>query len=72
VPWKSKTNFTRTKLEALKRDAMVGVADLEAGGYKTYASGRDVFVDIKGNSYPPCEASRRKSTSSSTGLLKAT
>jgi antitoxin ParD1/3/4 len=37
----------RTKLEALKRDIMVGVADLEAGRYKTYASGRDVFDEIK-------------------------
>jgi Arc/MetJ-type ribon-helix-helix transcriptional regulator len=37
----------RTKLEALKRDIMAGVADLEAGRYKTYASGRDVFDEIK-------------------------
>jgi antitoxin ParD1/3/4 len=37
----------RTKLEALKRDTMVGVVDLEAGRHKTYASGRDVFHDIK-------------------------
>jgi hypothetical protein len=70
----------RTKLKALKRDTMSGMSDLEAGGYRTYPSGRDVFDDINSqswgaseeNSYPPCEASRRKSTSSSTGLLKAT
>src|SRR5262245_51013697 len=37
----------RIKLEALKSDIMLGVADLEAGRYKTYASGQDLFDDIK-------------------------
>jgi hypothetical protein len=35
------------KLEALKRHIMAGMADVEAGRYKTYASGREVFDDIK-------------------------
>jgi len=37
----------RVKLEVLKRDIMVGVADLEAGRYKTYVSGQDLSDDIK-------------------------
>ena len=37
----------RIKREALKRDIMAGVADLEAGRYKTYSSGQELFDDIK-------------------------
>jgi antitoxin ParD1/3/4 len=37
----------RIKREALKRDIMVGMADLEAGRYKTYDSGQELFDDIK-------------------------
>jgi len=41
----------KIKLEALKRDIMIGVADLEAGRFKTYASGEELFDDIKKRGY---------------------
>jgi hypothetical protein len=37
------------KVEALIRDLMLGMADLEAGRYKVYASGQELFDDIKKN-----------------------
>jgi len=37
----------KIKLEALKRDIMIGVADLDAGRFKTYSSGQDLFGDIR-------------------------
>ena len=36
----------KIRIEGLKRDITLGVADLEAGRYKRYASGRDLFDDI--------------------------
>jgi antitoxin ParD1/3/4 len=39
--------LNRIMLEALKREIMIGMADLEAGRFKTYSSGQDLFDDIK-------------------------
>ena len=40
-------DLNRIKLEALKQDIMLGLADLEAGRYQTYASGNDLFDETK-------------------------
>jgi len=52
----------RIKLEALKRDIMTGVADLEAGRYKSYTSGVELLNEIKERGRQRI-ANRRKSKS---------
>ena len=37
----------KIRREALKRDIMVGMADLDAGRYKTYGSGQELFDEVK-------------------------